>query len=325
MKYIWRQINVWFAKETTRGTAVAPTFWFPKTNIDFDEKIETIVDESSLWVKVKATEVEVVKRTWEWSIEGIVRVNSIWLLFLNIFWKITTTELEENKAYNHKFEIENTNQAPSLSIWVDEANGDYLFALANLQSLTLNFKTWEYVNVNAEFKSKKWESASLSASYSADDYKFSAKHSIFKMADDLSWLSWASGICIESFEITFTKNLEEQFCLNSWVDLNDVIEGAFEISWNLTAVFNDETTFKNVALNWTTKAMEMKLVDTSIDLGWWNNPSIDIVLPKVAFTDYGRDKWNDNTVKQNLSFVWLQDLDSGKAVEVNVVNWTTSY
>jgi len=325
MKYIWRQINVGFAKETTRWTAVAPTFWYPKTNIDFDEKIETVIDESSLWVKVKGTDIEVIKRYGEWTVEWYARVNSIGLLFLNLLGKDTVTELQANEAYEHKFEIDNNAMAPSLTVSTAEPNGDYMYPLAMLKSFTISAKVWEFISISAEFKSKKWESATLTATYPDNDYKFSARHSIFKMATDLAGLPWASEACIETFELTISRTTEEEYCLNSWVDVWDLIDWTIEITWSIVATYNDEATYKVPALNWETRAMELKLVDTNIDLGGWNNPTIDITMPKVAFTDYGRDKWNDNTVKQNLWFTALQDTTSWKAIEIKVINSVDQY
>lgn len=325
MKYIWRQISVGFGKESTRGTAVAPTIWYPKTTLDFDEKIETIIDESAMWIKVKGQDLDVIKRTGEWSIEGLVRINSIWLLLLNVLWKVTTTELSAWNAYNHKFEIENANISPSLTIWIDEPNGDYSFPLAMISSLTVSAKIWEYVTVSADFKSKKWETATHTATFSDTDYKFSARHSLFKIADNLAGLSWASGACVEMFEITIAKAMEEEFCLNNWIDLGDQIDWAFEITWSIVAVFKDETSYKNTALAGSYKAMELKLEDTNIDLWGTNYPTVDITLPKIAFTDYGREKGNDWTVKQNLWFVALHDITSWKAIEINVVNSTSAY
>lgn len=43
-----RKIAVGFGKETTRGTAVAPSLWYPRVDMDFDEKIESVENESSI-------------------------------------------------------------------------------------------------------------------------------------------------------------------------------------------------------------------------------------------------------------------------------------
>lgn len=62
-KITGRSVSIGFGKETTRGTAVPASVWFPKTDISFDEKIETLVKEQSIGSIMDATGHEVVK-TW---------------------------------------------------------------------------------------------------------------------------------------------------------------------------------------------------------------------------------------------------------------------
>lgn len=61
-KYIGRQINIGFGKETTRGTAVAVASWVPKMDCSFDEKMEVIQDESSIGVITDTKDNMLVKR-----------------------------------------------------------------------------------------------------------------------------------------------------------------------------------------------------------------------------------------------------------------------
>ena len=42
-----RKISVGIGKETTRGTAVAPSYWVKHLDIDFQNKIEKIFNESA--------------------------------------------------------------------------------------------------------------------------------------------------------------------------------------------------------------------------------------------------------------------------------------
>ena len=45
-KIIGRLTSVGLGKESTRGTAVAPTFWVPVQSIDIDDKAEYIDNDS---------------------------------------------------------------------------------------------------------------------------------------------------------------------------------------------------------------------------------------------------------------------------------------
>ncbi len=44
-KFTGKGVNVGFGKETVRGTSVAPSVWFAKTNLTYEDKMETVVDE----------------------------------------------------------------------------------------------------------------------------------------------------------------------------------------------------------------------------------------------------------------------------------------
>ena len=88
VKYIGRQINVWFWLEWTRGTAVEVQNWQPKTDMSFKDMNETIQDESSIWVIVDSRDSFVVKKWAEWDINGNVEANWIWYLFYALLWII---------------------------------------------------------------------------------------------------------------------------------------------------------------------------------------------------------------------------------------------
>jgi len=49
-KFIGRKLNIGIGKESTRGTAVAATFWMPKMELTHDDKITQVVNESSIGV-----------------------------------------------------------------------------------------------------------------------------------------------------------------------------------------------------------------------------------------------------------------------------------
>ena len=48
--FIGRKANVGIAKEAVRGTPLDPTFWIPKRELTADEKINQVVEESSVSV-----------------------------------------------------------------------------------------------------------------------------------------------------------------------------------------------------------------------------------------------------------------------------------
>lgn len=212
-KYIGRQTNVGFGKETTRGTAVAMGLWLPKTDMSFDEKMETIQDESSIGVITDVRDNFVTKRWAEGDISGNVEVNSFGYILLALLGSNTTTAATTG-AYSHAFTLSQSNQTQSLTIGLEDPGNasDMSFSLAMLESLTITAEEGQQVTFTSTFKSKKGETATHTATYPTD-YKLLSRMSIFKHAANLAGLGAAVAGCIKSFEITFSKNLEDDYCL----------------------------------------------------------------------------------------------------------------
>ena len=321
-KFIGRKINVWFGKETVRGTAVSVTKFVPKTNMDFDEKYENVVDESSIWVIVDSAEAHNTKRWAEGNIETNVNVNSLWLPLLSLMWTVASATATTG-AFTHTFNLLNTNQHPSLTIGVSDGVQDFSFPLAMIDSMTIGANVWEIATTSMTYKSKKGATATHTVTYS-QDYPLLAKNWVFKVANNLAWLAAASPLCIQSFEITITKNLEDIYCMWS-VDPTDFVNKQFVIEWSFTSIFEDTATYKDIALAGTEKAIRFTLTDTDTIIGLSSNPTLNIDLPKANFTEWSRTMGNDEVVSQTVNFKGLYSIADSKAIEIKLTNTDTSY
>ena len=325
-KYIWRQIDIWFWVEGTRGTKATNIHWTPKTSFDFWDKIEVIEDESALWLKLDTSNIDIAKKYGQWTIEGKLSANSIGYLLYSMLWNKVTTEQVAGKVFEHLFTINNESNNPSLTIFTNEPNGDFYYPLALIESLTISANVWEFINVSATFKSKMGVSETLTASYETD-YQFKARHSLYKLANVESWLASANEGCIESFELNFTKENIESYCLNSDNEPIDIIDWKIGITWSITTVYNDKATYREPSLAWTQKSIMFALEDDSVEIEgeFWAYPLVEFVLPKIKFTDYQRDNSNDDIVKENISFKVIQNDSTTEAIKVTVQNSTADY
>lgn len=323
-KYIGRQINVWFGKETTRWTAVSVASWTPKTELSFDEKMETIQDESSIGVINDAKDSHIVKRWGEWDIGGNIEVNNFGFALLSLFGSVSTTSATTG-AYEHVFTLNNTNQTQSLTIGVIDPGlaSDMSYPLSMIDSMTITSEVGALTTFAITFKSKEGVTATHTATYPTD-YKLLSRYSVFKVADNLAGLDGATQRCIQSFEITFNKNLEDQYCLSS-ISPRDFLNKQFSIEGSFTAIFENETDYKAVALAGTKKAIRFALIDTDTTIGVSDNPSLTIDLPYCAFTEWSRALWNDEIVTQTLTFKGLYSVADSTAVNVTVVNTQATY
>lgn len=322
MKYIWRQINIGFWIETARWTKVAVAHRQPKTDLSIDEKTEVIQDESSIGVITDSRDSFVAKKRAEGEFSSNVETNWIWYLLYALLGSVSSA-VDSTWAYKHTFELLETNTSPSLTTWIDDpVLWGLSFPLTMIESFTLTAEEWALAVFTVAIKAKNWESVTHSVSYTPDN-KLLSRHSIFKVAANLAGLSSAEAVCLKSFEITFTKNLEDDYCLGSQTP-QDFVNKQFQIEGSFTALFTDAT-FRAIQLAWTKKAISFELKDTSTTIGASSNPSLKFTLPLVSFTEFSKTQGNDEVVIQTLTFKGLYSNTDWESIEAELVNTVAEY
>ncbi len=179
--------------------------------------------------------------------------------------------------------------------------------------------------MKASIKSKKGVADNLNATYETD-YIFKASHSKIKIAETESGLATAPIDCIESFELTITKDTLETFCLNNWNEPVDILDWKIGINGSITAVFKDNK-YKDLALNGKQFALLFSLEDQNTKIAGVNGkfPLLEFILPKVKFVDYWRDKWNDDIVKVNLNFKAFKNESGVEPIKIKLQNGKSDY
>lgn len=322
-KYIWRLINVGFWKETTRGTAVAVSKWVPKTNMTFDEKTEKIMNEASIWQIAMNSEAFQTKRWAEWTVEQNISIEAVALPLLSLMGAVSSVETTWTWAYEHTFTLSNTNQHQSLTIGVKDPVMDYQFALWMIESITISATVGEFATISIDFKAKKGATATQTVTNTVD-YNLLARNGIFKVADNLAGLPWASSRCIQSFEITISKNLEEEYCLGN-IEPVDFQNKSVTVEWSFVAIFENEADYKDVALSDNTKALQLSLIDTNVTIWVSDNPTLTIDLPKVSFTEWEKTQGNDEILTQTVTFSGLYSIADSSLIDITLINETASY
>ncbi len=323
-KAIGRLVNLGIGKETTRGTAVTPTYWIFKTELDWQEKFEQAVDESSVGVIADAVGAEIVKRWAEGSFGGNITDRSIGLILLSLFGSVSSSlKGGESTVYEHTFSLSNSVQHPSLTLGIDDVWQDYQFALAMIESLEIKYERGKFITYTANFKSKKGADASLTASYTAENL-FRPQDFVFKIADNLSGLDSASAVSIKSATLRFEKNLEIDDVLGS-VDPADILNKQFVCTGTIEAVFEDESTFKDVALGDEAKALRFDLENSAVTIGSSSHPKLKIDLAKVKFNEITRATPIGDLVMQTIGFKAFYSLSDSKLFNCVLTNTVSSY
>lgn len=320
-KWIGRRLSVGIGKEGTRGTGVAPAFWLSATEFSFYDKVNKVISNAGfggIWEGDKAF------ITQQWA-EGDMTVElgdkSFGLIMLATLGTVSSAAY--NSAYKHTYTLQNDNVHDSLSIHTSDPIGTKIFELSMIDSLIINVDPENIVTYTVTFRSKKSSDTSNTVSYSAEN-KFLGRYLKLYIASDTSGLAAATKLCPKSLTLTFTKNLEAEWCLGS-VHQEDILNRMFTITGEIEFYFEDETWKDYVELN-NTRAMRIDLTNTDVTIGT-TNPSFRIDLSKVYFEAWDPTYSLDDIVMQTITFRALYDLGGNNNVinDCYVVNETASY
>lgn len=323
-KHIGRLINVGLNIEGTRGTAVAPASYVPRTDLSYEDKAETVQDESAIGVIADVSGSEVIKQYAEGEISGNVTDKSVGYLLTSALGALpTTTETVVGEVYTHEFALANTNTHKSLSIAVDDPNlGKRVFPLAMLDELTLSADEGEFAKFSASFKSKPSATNAFSTAY-VPEAQFIARKATLSFADNLAGLTTGTAVCAKSLEVKLAKNLEEQYCLGS-LSPTDIFNKQFSVEGSFTMVFDSGTTFRDFQLNGTKKALRVILESaTEISAGQFAKIQIDVAL--ATFTEFSRSMGNDEIVTATVTFKGMYSLADSEIVNIILTNSEASY
>ncbi len=323
-KAIGRLVNLGIGKEGTRGTAVSPTYWLFKTELNYQEKFEQTIDEASVGVIADAIDAQITKKWAEGSFGGDIKDKSIGLIFLSLFGSVSSAlHAGESVVYDHTFSLGNSAQHQSLTLGIDDPWQDYQFALAMIENLEIKYERGKFVAFTANFKSKKGATATLTATYTTEN-SFRPQDFIFKIAANLAGLTGATATVIKSATLKFEKNLEIDDVLGS-VDPADILNKQFVCTGTIEALFEDEATFKTATLGDTAKALRFDIKNTSVAIGTGANPELQIDLAKIKFSEITRATPIGDLVKQTLGFKAFYSLSDSKMFSVILTNLAGSY
>lgn len=322
-KFLGRLADIGIAVETTRGTAEASAdFWLPKLSMSYDDGIEQVVDESSVGVIEDSTNAAIVGKYGEGEIEGHIYDKSFGALLLATFGAVSTTGPAETSVYTHTFSVDQSAQHDSLTIFLDDGNQDYKYALAMVESLELDVSVGQFSKFTASFRSKKGDTATLSPSYTTENH-FLPQHASLKTASALAGLTAASAIDVRSVRLTINKNIEDDRKLGS-LDQVDILNKQFSVEGTLEIVYNDNT-FKTDQLADTAKAMRLQLVNSDVTIGATLKPTLTFDMAKVKFSNFAKNYSNNDIVTATVDFKAFYSLTDTQMITAELKNLQASY
>lgn len=320
-----RLVNVGIGKETVRGTAVAPGYWLPNTELDFDDKITKVQNKSSLGVIDSVNNAHITQQWAEGSLKGIVYRNSFGLILANLAGQTSTDAVVETTAKKHTFTVLSTNTGLSCTIAEKDANLGLRFALAILDELQLDYVTNNYVMYSAKFISQASSAVSDTPSYVTES-EFIPKHSVFKTAaTGVSNLSGAVALTnIKSLSLSIKKTAKVTDALGN-VGAENIINTDLIVTGKIEKYY-DDSTFKGYWQNNTSRSMRFDLIDTDTIVGATTNPSLRFDFDEVKFTNWSKKMTDADAVVETLEFVALRNATSGKTIStIELTNDIASY
>lgn len=319
-----RRASVGIGKESSRGVGVAPTYWYPKTSINFSDKVSKVFTEGSYGSIISNFVTGYVASKWaEGNLEGEVSANSFGLLLLALFGTDTPSTLEALLAFQHDFTLQDDNQTDSLTITQVDPNGTFRYRLAMLNSLRIDIKLGVLVSYIANFISKTSQTATVTTPAHVLDHVFSHPHLTFKVAANAGSISGATHIHVKSISLDITKEIEKINVCGT-LEPTDIVNKVIKITGTVELNLEDNT-WRDYMLNGSVKAMQIKLVSNK-KIGSTYYPTLDIVLPKVNFTTWEPATGNNDIASQTINFEAFYDIANARLWStMQLINGVATY
>lgn len=182
--FIGRLFNIGIGKESTRGTAVVATNWVQKTDFAVEDKIETVIDDSTIGVIEDAQSQEITKKYSEGSIAGRITDQAFGVLLMAMTGTDTVGAVESG-VKDHVFTLLESAQHPSLTIVASEPNAtgssSLKYALCMLDSLNVHFEVGKWATFKATFRGNANGTAASTPSFLAEN-AFNPQYCVIKVA-----------------------------------------------------------------------------------------------------------------------------------------------
>lgn len=323
-KYSGRDIKIGIAKEGTRGSPIASTYWVPRRTFDLDDKAVVITDDQTYGVIEDSVDEKVVNRYAEGTLGGIVRSRAIGLFLLNALGYGTPTAVGSPVAgmYTHTFTVAQDHQHDSLCMEVeDPIDGDLAYGLVMLKSLEISAELNEFVMFTADMIAKAGTPVTATAAYVAED-NFTAKNVTLNVADTNNQLATPTTIEIKSATLTIEKEIEKDDVLGK-EDPDDFLNKTIRITLTVSRTYEDDR-FKDCYVS--ASPMAASLVISAPMAGSSGSPtSITAVMNQVKVTDWSTSKDLDGIITESVTLKSNFKIADSKMVEIRLANTVETY
>ena len=322
--YSGRKVQYGIAKEGTRGVPTTPTFGVPQLTADFQNKSDSVWNDSSFGILNKYSKSEIVKDMAEGKIEGKVTDITFGLLLYAALgnYAVTANADASGNVKNHSFTQSQSNTPQSLTITRKDGNSDKNYPLAMLKTLEITVVTGEFVKYTAEFISKKGVTGTDTIVYTLEN-EFKAKYAVAKMAVFIAALGAASAIPMKSMKLKIDRKINPYFVFGS-NDPSEIFVEEFTTTGEFVLRYSDQT-YENLYFANGVQALQLDLKNSDVVIGTSANPELTLTLPKADLSSWKTDMNKDNIVEQTVGFIGLWDFATGAELTALLINLYAAY
>lgn len=326
--FIGRQRVVGLAKETVRGTAVVPQYWFPAIEFSNDDKIVQAVNESSYGVISDADDTKIVKKYSEAELTAKMDNETFPLVLLATLGGDAGVDLVggETEVYQHNFNVGNNAQHPTLTLTtrdpINNQANSLAYPLSSISSLEVVAELEQFVQYTISLMGNRSELISTGSPSYVNENVFLPQHCTVSFYDtyndaydDIDPTTYP----FRRVAFTISKNVEDDQVLGN-VNVADRFNKQFAIEGTLEILYSDRTLIDDILMADVAKAMKIKMVDTSVTLGVASNPEVVFNFAKVKLSEIAREQGNNDIVKQTLSFKAFYSVSDQSIIEAWVKN-----
>ncbi len=319
-KIIGRKYSVGLGKESSRGTAVAASFWIPKTDVSVDDRINYAIDDSSIGVIEDSISQDITGKYSEISIGGRVYDKSFGLILLATLGTETSQTLVETGVYDHLFNVNESAQHTSLTVSAVDANGGsgLRYALAMVDTLQIDFEIGKYFTYKLDMRANINASGSNTASFTAEN-GFRPQDGSIKFASALAGLGAASAISVKKGSIVIKKNIEDDFIIGN-VAATDRLNKSFSVEGTLELFYDDRTLEDTDMIADLAQAMRIAFTNTSVTIGATSNPTLTIDMGKVKIQEVTKKISNNDIVSKVVKFKAFYSITDSMMIKATLRN-----
>lgn len=316
-KFAGRIGKLGIAKESSRGTPVAPTLWVPWASMSFRERTETAREEQGQGVLADSDSNYVTQIMGEGEIEAELYDKALGLILASLLG--TAPSSGGSNPTTHTYTLSNSSQHQSLSLYWRDSDRSDMFPLGVVDSLQLSVEPNGKAMWTIGFKSKKArEWTAQSAAYTSLGSKFLHQHLSVKFASAVGGLSAATAVSLKSLELNINANTIFDSVIGT-LEPEDILGQQFSVEGELNLNLEDDT-YRDFMLAGTYRAMEVKLNGGS-------NSILTLQFPRVDFTEWEPDYTLNEIAKQKINF--KANYDQANALDIistaTLVNNQSSY